>query len=462
MRLLPRSSCGIWLLSTAVWAGLCASAWSVLPVAPRAEWTLPEPASVVSFGPGGGEVFTLAWNRTATDGRASEGNYCGPLRAWDTATGRQTRAVLSSADRFDVESVGQCSQLSGDGRWLALVSPELTDRRIRLVEVATGRVVQLPAGEAHYYSVRPWRFSADGRWFVYPQQRGGRSGLCVWDLGRAREHAFLSPAYPPFGISPDGGQLVSHVGEHWWSSSGVGVWDVPTAKLTRHLDNPSQYSDFGYFLAYSPEGRVIIEVSNSGGPYESRVVVWRWAADTGKFMSPAPPLNDVFVLPSGHVVGMYADPQGWCQLELSGADVRGRPILPIDRGDIVTSRPWCPNGRVAAVWPAPGTAHKVAEWAFQHHLGWLIRFPGYRIDFYDTNTGRELGTVRLQDGPSFTWAPDGSMIACHLPLGKGVQIWDIPPRKPLAWFTAVAGLLALLVGALAWWRCRRLRRTAVT
>ena len=159
-------------------------------------------------------------------------------------------------------------KLSGDGRWLAVLSPEAANRRVWLVEMATGRLVPIPGVEAPANPFHPWRFSADGRWFVCPQQRGDRSGLYVWDLKRDREHAFLNPAYPPFAISPDGDHLISYVGEDWVNSRGVGVWDVPGAKLTGHFDNPhSPYSDFGYPVTYSPDGRVIIQVSNYAGRY---------------------------------------------------------------------------------------------------------------------------------------------------------------------------------------------------
>jgi hypothetical protein len=44
--------------------------------------------------------------------------------------------------------------------------------------------------------------------------------------------------------------------------------------------------------------------------------------------------------------------------------------------------------------------------------------------------------------------------------GGALRVWDIPPRKPLAWLLAAAGLLALPVAWLARRRARALRRRA--
>jgi hypothetical protein len=453
MRLLPRSAKGTWLLAAAAWPAACAAAWAAFSTVPRAAWELPEQAHVLAFSPAGDEVYTLAWDLAG----GKKGDYRGPLRAWDTRTGRQIRAVLSAADRFNVEDWGNKSQLSHDGRWLALVSPDRPDG-VRLVEVATGRIINLPVSGVHIVFPHNWRFSADGRWFAYPEE----SGIRVWDLKRNWNHAFLDPAYEPFDISPDGTQLVSFVGEDPVNATGVGVWDLVTAKHVRYLENPNfPYSNFGYFLTYSPDGKAIVKVSNSDVGPASAAVVWRWAADSGNRLSAVPPLSDVFVLPNGQVVGTLGTGLGWSQLHLSGTDVQLRPAVPINRDDIVTKTPWCPSGRVAAVWPtqwpAPGMATTLAGWASQHRLGWLFPFPKWRVNFYDATSGREIGPLSLPNGPGFKWAPDGSLIACTLALGEGVQIWDIPPRKPTGRFALAAAVLALSFAALAGRQSRRLR-----
>jgi hypothetical protein len=56
------------------------------------------------------------------------------------------------------------------------------------------------------------------------------------------------------------------------------------------------------------------------------------------------------------------------------------------------------------------------------------------------------------------FASDGRTLAIR---GDGiVRLWDIPPRKPLAWFLAAAGLLAMPVAWLARRRARALGRRA--
>jgi hypothetical protein len=56
------------------------------------------------------------------------------------------------------------------------------------------------------------------------------------------------------------------------------------------------------------------------------------------------------------------------------------------------------------------------------------------------------------------WSPTGETVAIFQSgSNNSWQIWDIPPRKSLTWFTAGAALLALPIAVIARRRVRKLR-----
>src|SRR5205814_1030868 len=104
MRVLPRTVRGTWALAAAAWLAGCAAVWWALPVRPRAEWKVPAEDCLM-------ELF--AENLTAvTFGGANGPHYTGPLRLWDSTTGR-VRELLPADDRLSHPV------FSRDGRWLA-------------------------------------------------------------------------------------------------------------------------------------------------------------------------------------------------------------------------------------------------------------------------------------------------------------------------------------------------------
>jgi len=83
---------------------------------------------------------------------------------------------------------------------------------------------------------------------------------------------------------------------------------------------------------------------------------------------------------------------------------------------------------------------------------------GEELAFLDTRTGKSVAAIvrpRIVDLQVF---PDGKKLALTT-FEKDdslIEIWDIPPRKPLRW---VLGLLAIpsvvsLITLLTWWKVR--------
>jgi hypothetical protein len=81
-----------------------------------------------------------------------------------------------------------------------------------------------------------------------------------------------------------------------------------------------------------------------------------------------------------------------------------------------------------------------------------------RPHLWDTRAGRVRYslpmTVDREFGSTsqYGWSPDGTLLAI---AGETMlSVWDVPPRKPLAWFAAGAVLLACPIMILASRRCR--------
>src|SRR5262245_8817282 len=96
MRLLPRSPRGTWLLAGAVWAAGCAASWWALPVRPRAEWALSEEERLLGFLPNG----VLVTSHIDTGPDQGHEPFCGPVRLWDSASGRCLRQFLTPEVTF--------------------------------------------------------------------------------------------------------------------------------------------------------------------------------------------------------------------------------------------------------------------------------------------------------------------------------------------------------------------------
>jgi hypothetical protein len=85
-------------------------------------------------------------------------------------------------------------------------------------------------------------------------------------------------------------------------------------------------------------------------------------------------------------------------------------------------------------------------------LAWKSR----RARVWSAATGEALGDVPA-DTSRACWSPDGQLLATLDEGGQRVQVWNIPPRKRLAWLVLLAAVLAVPVVWVARRRVRRLR-----
>src|SRR5262249_13120821 len=109
-----------------------------------------------------------------------------------------------------------------------------------------------------------------------------------------------------------------------------------------------------------------------------------------------------------------------------------------------------------------------AQTAVQQMWAWLSswlpvnvakpRLPVNEITLWDLFTERNLASIS-GDYSHLCVSGDGRKAAA-LNGDSRIEIWDIPPRKPLGWFLGLAGVLLLLTLGGFWWQVRRWKREA--
>jgi RNA polymerase sigma factor (sigma-70 family) len=169
----------------------------------------------------------------------------GALTLWDLATGA-VRARL--ADRFGV----RCAAFSPDGKILAAGG---WDKKVRLYEVATGRLRVVLPGHEEAMLVNSVAFSADGKILVST----GDKTVKLWDVAQAQELKTLSGhAERILGVcfAPDGKTVASAC-----IDGIVKLWDVATGKeQASFLANQAGTE----CVAFSPDGKVLATAGLGG------------------------------------------------------------------------------------------------------------------------------------------------------------------------------------------------------
>jgi WD40 repeat protein len=70
----------------------------------------------------------------------------------------------------------------------------------------------------------------------------------------------------------------------------------------------------------------------------------------------------------------------------------------------------------------------------------------------NTENGREMG--RIPNVNEVVFSPDGR--TAFAARDREIQVWDLPPHKPLAWFFTGTALIAPPISLVAWRRTRKL------
>jgi WD40 repeat protein len=449
------------------------------PVLP-ARFTLDDSAGyqLAGFAPDG-RTFVGIWLHTNEDRSTC---WAGPLRLWDTTTGRVRATVGRNVDRY-----WPPLRFSPDGRYMTIEGPGV----LRAWEVETGREVAAPdLGKNQYHFDANFAFATDGQTLAVGSV--GTRSVNLLDLATGKVRASLPGVYPPLRFAPDGSTLVAA------SDDGVALVDWMAVRTKVLL--PGEGSRVRC-LAFAPDGKSLAAGTAHGmaeaAPDEVRL--WNLAAGTpATVLVPPQPLQALRFSSDGAIL------QGWDHgLKLLVAwDLSCTPPR-----QLLTTLPaalWQPapdgktlvgrDGDGVAVWDvragkerdyfracagngiplliSPDGRHFAVPGQLERSGGWLSFGPGpsppaasvVSVDpstnvtqLLDATTGRVQATLEQAFVAEFS--PDSRLLAAPS-WGRGpIRLWDVPPADR---YPGLTGTLAALFGlfgvALGWWVVGRFRK----
>jgi WD40 repeat protein len=444
MRLLPRSPRAVVLLAALVWLDTVLVAWTLLPIVPRHRVILPGSSDLLAVGPEARTVVTCGAKQVEVAG--FQGLRCGPIRFHDADTGRLLGAVLAETDTIKE------TKPSPDGRWLFVTGFRDTTYRPVLVDLVSRREVSLPAdGEIQLWSDCSVGFSPDGRLLAYRGRAFGKAQILLWDLRAVRSCGALPDVQYAIAFSADGRWVA---GTYYAEGKAyISVIDAdtlrPRATITTRTDETIQR------LELSDDGaHVIASASEAVSP---DVTVRAWDVATGKECLEVPSVYTSFAVgPSGrNVITEHYDSRGhYCRwIDLTTGAAWDGPVIGSVRPPSPARDLLSPDRRRLAVRRNVWAAGPWERFARQIGVPWPFPASSDREDMgvYDAATGGHVGDVPGE--MNARWSPDGrAMAVLDGPERSVVSVWDVPPRKPVAWFAAGAAAWGLLlIGAARRW-----------
>jgi WD domain, G-beta repeat len=443
----------------------------VLPCAPRAGLTLPEPG----------------WPRCfSRDGRTLAIHEPKAIRVWDWQTGQALSTCEPVNDWLDDAT------FSPDGAFLALITcakpKDAPDGlQLQLWDVAEGKetarwlVLDELRGTIHAC------FSPDGRTLAFGRRLHNRADVCLWDVPGWRMRTVLEQQGGRLAFSPDGALLATTEGDF---PKRVKVWDVETGqeRLQLHHSEIRWCQGDGLFqdlwLAFTRDGKALGMLGLLAPPDTGGVEPVRRGEDEDDEPSHLARLWD---LASGEVRSerflrapdaVAAPEAAWEGLYLVG--VRPRPdedgvVDPLTGAELLSfpvrryqQPPWrceeagpsylvqpTADGRVVVVTQcgslAPAWLDKLAQ--AMPRLGLPRTDSPISLRMYAVGSGRRL--AKIVGHRVACLSPDGRLLATCSTDGTLIQIWDVPPPRPWHAILGAAAIPALLVGLLGMWRRHR-------
>jgi hypothetical protein len=476
MRLLPKTPRGTWALAGAVWLAGCGALWWALPYAPHPHWAVPTVDGEKWDFATGPEIITVRQDQStiAVAGRARVFSMDakadiddvrldkGPIQIFDLPTGRELRRYFTRDDSFRAVTP------SPDGRWLALVGRSgMNQPAISTLDLDSDRTIDLPDADDRP-NVSPVAFIPGGTELIYSWSRGNEHGLRAWDLVTERITREITLACQPVAIAANGRALAFVA-----MPAGQRVVRVVDWPSCRTLADFSTGDDLVRDLRISADGGRVAAIfgrrERSSGSHRVRIRsahCWDVATRT-----------ELLRYSGQHMMRLTADGRTLVTYSWSDRTELRRLIA----WDLATGLPrWekqLPDTVSVSFSGIPGNSAgprlvmtKSHQGPWKHFEDWAERkginwpFPPSRwtcsSDWIDIESGDCIATVPADLGGA-DWMNDGTTaVVVDEDSGRWqsprIQVWDVPPRKSLAWFATGAAVVTGMMCGLARWRVRRL------
>jgi WD40 repeat protein len=493
------------LTAAVLLAAMLYGVWWALPVRPRASWSIPGDTRLVAVSPDGRVLVT--------SGVEDNG---GVFRFWDALTAREWTHLIQRHDHPG--SV----VFSPTGKHLALLFQEVgqNERRLKLMELPSGddlyerrQPISLNLTGYRY----PWQvvFAPDGRYAAIAEQgdvltqpvvrlldlyrrqaitelRGSKQGnhllkfafapdarilafvdsdpttrcLRLWNVAESQERATLPAPCASFAFAPDGKTVATATPSIPLLENRVILWDIVTGTEIRSL--PLPFHDEVNELFFGLDGRSLTAAHQSNFGHVEAAASW----ETTSWRSLA-----VFRAEDGvHLDNAYystcpnyvfrTTSEGGVLIDIA----TGEPVLKFSYSDIAyaywhrNSMLLSPGGKLLAVahsyFPQP---HPWLAWLEPWLPGRLsaLRSGIKQLVLYNLKTGQNVGVLPGGTLGDYWFSADGRTLAISGGDPNRIDVWDLPPRKPLGWFLGLAGLLLMLtLGGFCWQARRRKRKAA--
>jgi WD40 repeat protein len=391
---------------------------------------------VRSFHPGYGGSKEKRWVNVRSVALDPEGkrvaatSQTGHVMMWEVESGKEVWE--GNAPRF--EEVFSCV-FSPDGRWLAI---GCRDRRIRIIEAATGRVLgeETVVGGVEAIRTIPGRgkrmyevvYSPDGKLLASAEEaevvlREVETGeeVRVYTKDAVREaqerHPDMQYGFTGVAFSPDGKLLAAGS----WSGLAA-LWEVETGK---ELPLEGGAVNHIFSVVFSPDGKYLV-----AGSWSGQTLVWE--VETGKFVRELRSKRGVgehSIKPNIHQVVFSSDGKRMATASFDGT-VR-----------IWNTETWKEEQALV------GHTDRLRTVAFSPD-GKQVATAGHdrRIKVWDVGSGKEEYTISSQTGEghmrgsitSVVFSPDGSQLLSGGMDGT-IRMWDPVTGKQRQIFKGYVG-----------------------
>jgi WD40 repeat protein len=413
-------------LAGTVWLALCGAAWWALPVRPRAVLGGEGPLAPIAFSPDGRRLIAAD---QATGGT--------PLTV-DVATGQQVGFFQG-----EVPSV-QYARYSPDSRWLLTSAvQDRTHLTYRLWNAHTGA----PHGRLSDCGSECCFVPARGEGEPLLAIQNGGGGIALREVPSLREVGVLPQAVGEIAASADGRYVAAWAHQYLPRVDEVVVWELPSLRRVAAFPFNAD-REHVHRLIFSPDGNRLAAFTLSRGALQDTLWVWEVPRGEGWHLHGARPSrwrnNEELFAQTAGALSTYDGATGAKRAELSLESYRSEPQFTPDGATVLVGGPWLSPASLWLLWlQGLGISlpwHPELDWA---------------VDVLDVATGRRL--AQLPEASGVVASPDSRTLAVS--RDGRIELWDLPPRKPLTWLVIAAALLALPLAWLARRRVRRLRRT---